>query len=82
MTYTVKRESIEERVAREMEETAVRRENERVRGARLFKRLIGALLIVLAAVFGRFVGVLPIPVAFFTVFTYLCIEAALWIDLT
>lgn len=82
MTYTVKRESIEERIAKEMEESAVRRENERERGARLFKRLIGVLLIVLAAVFGRFVGALPLPVAFLTVFTYLCIEAALWIDLT
>ena len=48
---------------------------------RVMKRLIGIILILLAAVFGRLLSVLSAPILFFTVFAYICVQVFLWWDI-
>ena len=79
MTYTVKREKLEAKINAD---TELREKEERKtgeRGARLFRRIIGALLIVLAAVFGQALALVPTAVAFAIVFGYISAQVGLWV---
>lgn len=79
MTYTVKREKVEAAVRAEAEKRAQEREEARVKGVRLFKRLIGLLLIAFAAVFGQALALVPTVIAFSMVFVYISAQVGLWV---
>ena len=79
MTYTVKREKVEAKMRVEAEKAEQQRMEAEVKGAKLFKRLLGALLIVLAGVFGQALALVPAFLAFLIVFVYISAQVYLWV---
>jgi len=79
MTYTVKRERLEAKIKADEAQREKEERKARERGARLFKRIIGAMLTVLAAVFGQGLALVPTAVAFAIVFVYISAQVGLWV---
>ena len=79
MTYTVKRERIEKAVREE----ALRRaeeERERAEGCmRILRRMIAALMVIFAVIFGELITAMSAVAVFCVVFVYLATVGYLWL---
>lgn len=87
MTYTVKRVVLEktekeqgtETLKSEKAETEHENEQKNEVCRRAVMRMLGLVLIVMAAVFAGFLADMPAPAAYISVFSYLMIQTYLWL---